>query len=42
MDSKIEIERKYIIRKTSLEDMRVMEGYTESKITQIYLTRTWE
>ena len=37
LDSKIEIERKYIVKKPSLEDMRAMEGYTESKITQIYL-----
>ena len=37
MDTKIEIERKYIIKKPSVEVMRLMDGYTESKITQIYL-----
>ena len=37
MDAKIEIERKYIIKKPSLKAMRSMYNYTESKITQIYL-----
>ncbi len=37
MDSKIEIERKYIIKMPSLRAMESMEDYTESKITQIYL-----
>lgn len=37
MDSKIEIERKYIIKKPSVESMRSMDNYTESRITQIYL-----
>ena len=37
MDNKIEIERKYIIKKPSLKSMRETEGYTELEITQIYL-----
>jgi len=37
MDNKIEIERKYVIKKPSLKSLRVMKDYTESEITQIYL-----
>ncbi len=33
----VEIERKYIIEKPSLEDMKLEEGFTESDILQIYL-----
>ncbi len=33
----IEIERKYIIRKPRIDDLRLMDEYSESRITQIYL-----
>ena len=34
----VEIERKYVIEKPSVEKMRACDGYTSSEIVQIYLT----
>ena len=37
MNSAIEIERKYIIKKPSVSLMEQLDGYTASEITQVYL-----
>ena len=38
MSNQIEIERKYVIKKPSLDVIREKDGYTESAIVQIYLS----
>ena len=38
MSKQIEIERKYVIKKPSPEVMKMQSEYTESEITQVYLT----